>query len=127
MKFIKDKNLLKNIAHQIDMLNTLGGGICQTNVQIDKREKGAIIKVSAPSVPAEAFKIMLNQNKLTVFATLPQTSESGLIAPLFHQEFILPAHVALDRVKAVYKGSEIQVRLPFFESYTRQIDIETEI
>ena len=127
MKIIKDKSLLKNIARQIDLLNTLGGGICQTNVQIDKREKGAIIKVSAPSVPAEAFKIVLDRNRLAVFAVMQHTTESQLTAPLFHQDFLLPPHVALDRVKAVYKGNQLQVRLPFFESYTRQIDIETEL
>ncbi|MFC5271001.1 Hsp20/alpha crystallin family protein [Adhaeribacter terreus] len=126
MKLFKDKKFLQTIARQIDIWNTLGGGVVQTEVNVEKRKKGAIIHVSAPSVNPEAFQILLNQNKLTVFAALPNTEDNDVQIPLFYQEFILPQHVALDRIKAVYEGNELQVRLPYLETYTRQIDIEFE-
>lgn len=45
MKLIKDKEFLKNIAYQIDLLNTLGGGVSETYVDIKKYKKGAVIHV----------------------------------------------------------------------------------
>ena len=126
MKLIKDKNLLRNAAHFIDLMNTMGGGVCQTQVRLDKLKKGAVLKVAAPTVAPEAFNIALDKNKLTVFAALNSEGNNQLRAPLFHQEFILPAHIALDKIKAVYEGNELQVRLPYYETGTRQIDIEME-
>ena len=124
MKLIKDKAFLRNAAHFIDLMNTVGGGICQTQVRYEKLKKGAIIRVSAPSLAPEMFNIILNKHKLTVFAALSGEGNNHLKAPLFHQEFILPAHIALDKIKAVYEGNELQVRLPYYESGTRHIDIE---
>ncbi|MBK0403643.1 Hsp20/alpha crystallin family protein [Adhaeribacter sp. BT258] len=126
MKLFKDKKFLQTIARQIDIWNTLGGGVVRTEVEIEKRKKGAIIHVSAPSVNPEAFQIQLNQNKLIVFAILPGNENNELQIPLFYQEFIMPQHVALDRIKAVYEGGELQVRLPYLENHIRQIDIEFE-
>ena len=126
MKLINDKKFLRTIAQQIDLWNTLGGGVVQTNVAVEKRKKGIVIRVSAPSVNPEAFQILLQQNKLTLFAALPSQENAEMQAPLFHQEFILPLNAALDKIKAVYEGNELQVRVPFFESSTRQIDIEFE-
>ena len=126
MKLIKDKKFLQTIARQIDLWNTLGGGVVETYVKVEKRKKGAIIHVSAPSVNPEAFQILLNQNKLTIFAALPSQEDNEMQIPLFYQEFVLPQHVALDKIKAVYEGNELQVRLPYLETNIRQIDIELE-
>lgn len=126
MKLIKDKKFLQTIARQIDLWNTLGGGIVQTNVAIEKRKKGMIIHVSAPSVNPEAFQVLLNLNKLTVFAALPSQENTEMQIPLFHQEFVLPVNVELTKINAVYEGNELQVRIPFLDAATRQIDIEFE-
>ena len=126
MKLIKDKKFLQTIARQIDQWNTLGGGVVQTNVGVEKRKKGLIIRVSAPSVDPEAFQLLLNRNQLTVFAMLPSQENTEAQTPLFHQEFLLPLNVALDKIKAVYDGNELEIRAPFFETNIRQIDIEFE-
>jgi HSP20 family protein len=126
MKVIKDKKFLQTIAKQIDQWNTLGGGVVQTNVAVEKRKKGLIIRVSAPTVNPEAFQLLLNKNQLTIFAMLPSQEHSEVQTPLFHQDFLLPLHAALDKIKAVYEGNELQVRVPYFETNTRQIDIEFE-
>lgn len=126
MKVIKDKKFLQTIARQIDHWNTLGGGVVQPKVAVEKRKKGIIIRVSAPTVSPEAFQLLLNKNQLTLFTVLPAQEGSELQTPLFHQEFLLPLNSALDKIKAVYEGNELQVRVPFFETNTRQIDIEFE-
>lgn len=126
MKLIKDKKFLQTIARQIDIWNTLGGGIVQTKIVIEKRKKGTIIHVSAPSIDPEAFQILLNLNKLSIFTALPGQAEKEMQIPLFYQEFVVPQNVALDKIKAVYENNELQVRLPYLETNTRQIDIELE-
>jgi len=126
MKVIKNKEFLRNAANYIDLMNTLGGGICQPFVNIEKRKKGAIIHVSVPSVNPEAFQVVLNQNRLTVFAGIKNNNGSPMQAPIFHQDFFLPPNVAYNDIKAVYNGNELQIRLPFFETGARQIEIEIE-
>lgn len=126
MKLIKNKEFLQQIAHQIDVLNTLGGGISLPQVEIDKHEKGAIIRVSIPSVSPEAYHIALNQNQLTVVAARQSENDSESLMPLFSQQFMLPPQVDLSRIDAVFEDKELQVRLPYHTSVykTRNIDID---
>ncbi|WP_115375720.1 Hsp20/alpha crystallin family protein [Adhaeribacter pallidiroseus] len=125
MKLIKNKEFLQQIAHQIDVLNTLGGGISLPQVKIDKQEKGAIIRVSIPAVSPEAYHIALDQNQLTIIAAHRFEEDSNSLIPLFSQQFTLPPQVDLSRIDAVYEVQELQVRLPYHTSVykTRNIDI----
>ncbi|WP_233219176.1 Hsp20/alpha crystallin family protein [Adhaeribacter arboris] len=126
MKLIKNKEFLQQIAHQIDVLNTLGGGISLPQVEVDKHEKGAIIRVAIPSVSPEAYQIALDQNQLTVMATHRLDNDSEAVFPLFSQHFMLPPQVDLSRIDAVFTDQELQVRLPYHTSVykTRNIEIK---
>ncbi|QMU30992.1 Hsp20/alpha crystallin family protein [Adhaeribacter radiodurans] len=126
MKLIKNKEFLQQIAHQIDVLNTLGGGISLPQVKVDKLEKGAIIWVAIPSVSPEAYQIALNHNQLTIMATHQSDADSEEAIPLFSQHFMLPPQVDLSRIDAVFADQELQVRLPYHTSVyqTRSIDIK---
>ncbi|MDQ3291698.1 MAG: Hsp20/alpha crystallin family protein [Bacteroidota bacterium] len=126
MKLIKNKEFLQQIAHQIDVLNTLGGGISLPQVKVDKHEKGAVIRVAIPSVSPEAYQIALNQNQLTIMATHRSEDDLETIIPLFSQNFMLPPQVDLSRIDAVFADQELQVRLPYHTSVyqTRNIDIK---
>ncbi|WP_162054429.1 Hsp20/alpha crystallin family protein [Pontibacter pamirensis] len=126
MKLIKDKELLKNIALQIDLLNTLGGGVSETYIDIKKYKKGAVINVWAAGVDPEAFKVVLHDNNLTVFSVLQSRENSEMAAPLFNRMFMLPPQVDLRRVEAVYQKGQLMVKLPYHEStgQPREIDIK---
>lgn len=124
MKLIKDKQLLKNIAQQIDLLNTLGGGVSETYVDIKKFKKGAVIKVHAAGVDPEAFKVVLHNNQLTVFSVLQSKENPEMAAPLFNRIFMLPPQVDLGRVEAVYQDGQLMVKLPFYESTGQPREIE---
>ncbi|CAA9274548.1 MAG: hypothetical protein AVDCRST_MAG95-2948 [uncultured Adhaeribacter sp.] len=126
MKLIKNKKFLQDIAHQIDLLNTLGGGTSLPQVKVEKLEKGLVIRVSIPGVAPESYRIALSQNNLTILATFRPNIEVEAVSPLFQEVFTLPATVDLSRIDAVFEGSELQVRLPYHLStfQTRQIDIE---
>lgn len=124
MKLIKDKQLLKNIALQIDLLNTLGGGVSETYVDIKKYKKGAVINVYAAGVDPEAFKVVLHNNQLTVFSVLQSKENPEMAAPLFNRMFMLPPQVDLGRVEAVYQDGQLRVKLPYYESTGQPREIE---
>ncbi|WP_266203538.1 Hsp20/alpha crystallin family protein [Pontibacter kalidii] len=124
MKLIKDKEFLKNIAHQINLLNTIGGGVSETYVQVEKYKKGAVINVWAAGVSPESFKVVLHNNRLTLFSILHDEENPEMAAPLFNRVFQLPPQVDLGRIEAVHEDGQLQVRLPYFEGTNKPREIE---
>ncbi|WP_299761985.1 Hsp20/alpha crystallin family protein [uncultured Pontibacter sp.] len=127
MKLIKDKKFLKNIAHQINLLNTIGGGVSETYVDIKKYKKGAVVNVWAAGVNPESYKVVLHNNQLTLFSVLHSQENPEMAAPLFNRTFILPPQVDLSRIEAVHEGGQLQVRLPYFESINQPREIEIKL
>ncbi|WP_139925196.1 Hsp20/alpha crystallin family protein [Hymenobacter sp. DG01] len=117
------KDFIRNIVPQLDLLNTLGGGIAQATMRIDKREKGVVVRVAAPSVSPENFHVVLNNNVLTVFAEYRHTPEDKLAAPLFSRTLNLPATLDLSRIDAVFEGQELQIRIPYRDAATEPREI----
>jgi HSP20 family protein len=124
MKIIKDKQFLKDIAQQLDLFNTIGGGISETYVDVKKYKKGAIINVWAAGVNPEAFKVVLHDNQLTIYSVLTSEHNPQLAAPLFNKVFTLPPLVDLSRIEAVYSEGQLKVKLPYHESVGRPKEIE---
>ncbi|SET89098.1 Hsp20/alpha crystallin family protein [Hymenobacter actinosclerus] len=119
------KEFIRNIAPQLDLLNTLGGGIAQARMRIDKREKGVIIRVALPSVNPQSFHVVLNENTLSVYAEFRHTPEDKLAAPLFSRMLTLPAGLNASRIDAVFEGEELLVRIPYAANdEPREIDIK---
>ncbi|MHC2993008.1 hypothetical protein OB13_16000 [Pontibacter sp. HJ8] len=124
MKIIKDKEFLRNIAHQIDLLNTLGGGVSETYADIKKYKKGAVIEVWAAGVNPESFKVVLHQNQLTVFSVLQSQDNPEMAAPLFTRIFTLPPQVDLSQIEAVYQEGQLKIKLPYHDSALNPHEIE---
>ena len=119
------KEFIRNIAPQLDLLNTLGGGIAQARLRIDKREKGVIIRVALPSVKPQNFHVVLNENTLTVYAEFRHTPDDKLAAPLFSRTLSLPGGLNASRIDAVFEGEELLVRIPYAANdEPREIDIK---
>ncbi|AHJ95634.1 Hsp20/alpha crystallin family protein [Hymenobacter swuensis] len=119
------KDFIRNIAPQLNLFNTLGGGIAQAAMRIDKQKKGVVVRVAVPSVSPENFHVVLNENVLTVFAEFRHSPEDQLAAPLFSRVLQLPAGLDLARIDAVFEGQELQVRIPYQASpEPREINIK---
>ena len=126
MKLISSK-FIQNIAPQLDLLNTIGGGVAQPQLRVDQHAKGVILRVAMPTVPAENFRVVLNQQKLTVFGEYRHEPDDQLAAPLFVQTLDLPTNLDLTRIDAVHEGQELRVRIPFAKpSQQREIDVRHE-
>ncbi|HEX8351243.1 MAG TPA: Hsp20/alpha crystallin family protein [Hymenobacter sp.] len=123
MKLISQE-FIRNIAPQLDLLNTLGGGTAQAMLRVDKRDKGVVVRVAVPSVSPENFHVVLNDNRLTVYCEYRHQADDQLAAPLFAQTLDLPANLDLSRIDAVHQANELRVRIPYKDSANQQREIE---
>ena len=123
MKLISSK-FIHNIAPQLDLLNTIGGGVAQPQIRVDQRKKGVILRVAMPTVAADRFRVVLNNQKLTVFGEYRHEPDDQLSAPLFVQTLDLPNNLDLTRIYAVHEGQELRVRIPFLNTNDQQREID---
>lgn len=125
MKLISQE-FIRNIAPQLNLLNTLGGGTAQAHLRVDKVAKGVVVRVAAPSVRPENFHVLLDNNRLTVYCDYRHAEDDKMSAPLFAQTLDLPANLDLDRIDAVHEANELRIRIPFQDSASsrREIDIK---
>ncbi len=123
MKFISPK-FIRTIAPQLDLLNTIGGGVAQPQLRIDQRPKGVIVRVAMPTVSADSFRVVLNKQQLSVFGEYRHQPDDPLAAPLFIQTLDLPTNLDLARIDAVHEGSELHVRIPFLNPSDQQREID---
>ncbi|RNI23591.1 Hsp20/alpha crystallin family protein [Rufibacter latericius] len=124
MKLIKDKKFLKNIAHYIDLTNTIGGGVVQPQVNMVKRKTEAVLQVVLPGVSPEQCQVLLDKNQLTVMALHQPQQHPETQMPLFHQNFLLPPYVDFSELKVVHKGHELRVHIPYLPQGPRFLEIE---
>ena len=118
------REFIRSMAPQLDLLNTLGGGIAQAQLRIDKLKKGVVIRVAAPSVRPESIHVVLNNSRMTVFGEFRHQPEDQLAAPLFTRILDLPANLDLARIDAIHENNELQVRIPYQDSTNQQREIE---
>ena len=123
MKFISPK-FIRTIAPQLDLLNTIGGGVAQHQLRVDQHPQGMVLRVTMPTVPTENFRVVLNQQKLTVYGEYRHESTDKLSVPLFVQTLDLPNNLDLSRIDAVHKGRELRVRIPFLNPTDQQREID---
>ena len=123
MKLISSK-FIHSIAPQLDLLNTIGGGVAQPQLRVDQHPKGVIVRVAMPTVTADSFRVVLNQQKLTVFGEYRHEPDDQLAAPLFVQTLDLPANLDVARIDAIHEGQELRVRIPFLSPNDQQREID---
>ena len=123
MKLISSK-FIHNIAPQLDLLNTIGGGVAQPQIRVDRRSKSVMLRVAMPTVSADRFRVVLNNQKLTVFGEYRHEPDDQLGAPLFVQTLDLPTTLDLTRIDATHEGQELHIRIPFSNTNDEQREID---
>ncbi len=124
MKLISPE-FIRSLAPQLDLLNTIGGGVAQPRMRVDQRSKGVLVRVALPSVSPDHFRVVLNDRQLTVLSEFRHQPEDTLAAPLFLQTLELPKNLDSTRIDAVQEDGELQIRIPFNNpaDQTREIDV----
>ncbi len=115
MKLIS-REFIRNIAPQLDLLNTIGGGVAQPKLHVNQRPQGVVLHVAMPSVAAEQFHVVLNNSDLTVYGEYRHQPDDQLAAPLFVQRLNLPANLDLAAINASHENGELRVAIPFKEA-----------
>jgi len=120
MNIIKNKNILKGFGQHIDQLNTLAGGVTMAHLEVVNKKNKMVVTVDAPSVRPESIQVLVEFNKLVIYATLPQAVENknnqtSFNLPLFARAVEIPSHVAVDQITAIYQDERLNIILPFAE------------
>ncbi|MDQ2769981.1 MAG: Hsp20/alpha crystallin family protein [Bacteroidota bacterium] len=126
MKLISSK-FIHSIAPQLDLLNTIGGGVAQPQLRVEQHPNGVVVRVAMPTVSADSFRVVLKQNQLTVFGEYRHGPDDPLAAPLFVQTLELPPNLDATRIDAIHQEQELRVRIPFVRpNQKREIDVKHE-
>lgn len=112
MNLLENKSVLRNLLFQGDQLHTLGGGIAEVSMEVDKREDGYMISVFAPSISSENFKILTEGNVMQLFAAQKNEPETGVNVPLFYRRIELPQFADINGVIAEHRGNDLKVFIP---------------
>lgn len=134
MEFIKDNNKWRGFLKQIDLMNTLNGGVSMPSMDMEETEDSLAITVSAPGVSPESFNIFIDHTKLIVFSTIPDAHteteadmDTPIHVPMFYKAFEIPYFVDGTKIDAVYEEGLLKVTMPYSQSRSmlqRKIDIK---
>jgi len=110
MKFID----LKKYVNHLELLNTLSGGIAATTIKTDQLPDKIVIKAFAPTVPSDAYDIVIDDNKLILYAATQNEDQN---IPFFEQFFDIPSYVNKEHISAEAEDGKIVIYMPFKENY----------
>lgn len=116
MNFLKKRDLLRELLHQGDLMNTINGGVRETYFKIEKSGKDLIVEVSNPSISPEAFSFTINGNELLINVMQYEDQEGGEQPrkyPLFLKVIKIPYFVDINEIKALYEGGIFKVLMPY--------------
>ena len=124
MKPARKYTALRGFGPQLDLLNTLNGGVAQADVQVRQRRHDMVITIAAPSLDPDDFAISLDaEQRLTISSAVSPLDflangdlPNDRRVPLLRQQFALPPQVDPDRIEATFSRDRLRVRLPFRES-----------
>jgi HSP20 family protein len=132
MNILDNKELLRGLLKQSDILNTIHGGSVSTSAETFFTAENMIVKIFAPSVNPEAYNVVLNNNELIIFSVVTEGTENKsadelMAVPMYLEKFKIPARVDTDKIEALLENGELRVILPFRTSEKnrlRQIKIK---
>ncbi len=119
MNILKHKELLHGLLKQGDVLNTINGGGAMTYVEEQVYDDHFVLTFWAPTVPAEAFHVVLNNDTLVVFSLLPSADQmpdeaSGAFnIPMFFRKFTLPPYADEENIEAVHEDNRLSIIIPY--------------
>lgn len=107
--------ILKENLQRINLTNTIGGGIAQTEMRLEQKTEGYYAYFRTPASHEDTFKIMLKENRLEIYRFLRVdkiTGESTHI-PLVVGAFPVPHFVDVANIEAHYENGVLKVFAPF--------------
>lgn len=116
MEFLNNRAFLRELLKQADIMNTVNGGVRQTEYSAKKIGLDILITVSNPSISPEAFNFTVNKNELLINVMHFEKSFSNgqpVMYPLFFKAILIPYYVDISRIEATYQDGLFKILLPY--------------
>jgi len=130
MRF-NDFHISKELLKNVDLMNTINGGISKPTVIMEREKKNYIITARVPGVSPEKLRIEVKNNRLFLFHDIDVENAalySGKNVIPFNIGYInIPFDVNIKGIIASYIDNELKITLPFNElsdGYFRRIEID---
>ena len=112
------ENILSGFGKQIDIMNTINGGVAMTSFEIEQNKDGYVVNVKNKAINGENFHVELTSGFLNVYATLKSTdmkinNGNNLVVPHFLKQFPIPNEVDVTKIEAVYENGILKIFAPF--------------
>ena len=121
MNLLDNKELLRGLLKQGDLVNTVNGGSIMPTSEVQNTEQGIIIKLIAPSIPVESLRILLDKNMLNIYSTIKTTNyNEDIHFPLFVRTFDVPPIIDTNKIEAYFEEGEISVLMPYKDKNSMQ-------
>lgn len=116
MEFLNNRELLRELLKQADIMNTVHGGVRQTEYSAMKIGRDILITVSNASISPEAFNFTINKNELLINVMHFENSfasEQPVMFPLFYKAVVIPYYVDINRIQATFEDGVFKILLPY--------------
>jgi HSP20 family protein len=131
----KIENKLSPFINNIDISNTINGGMAATKFEIEESPKEYLISVGIPTLSGEAFNVEVNNDQLIIYALLNQKpvievepNTQPMLIPAFFRSLPLPNVVNREEIEARFEGGTLKIRVPIekglMNSSNKRIDIQ---
>ncbi len=123
MDFLKNKKALNEFVNQVEVMNTVNGGIAQTAFSISYVGNDILVEVSNASVSPDAFTFTINADQLIINVMHLGKDMGGKIAktyPLFFKIVKIPYFVDINRIEASYEQGVFRILLPYNKNLPNQ-------
>jgi HSP20 family protein len=107
------KNFPNEIINHVDILNTIGGGVSMTSVNVLVQDDQFIIKVHTPGLNKFAYHVEVINNTVLIYSLLSFDKNEGEIqVPSFVKYVPLPKNANAEEIHAVHEDGELKVIVP---------------
>lgn len=113
---MENLELTKELLRSIDAMNTLHGGVSETQVRLSQKGVQREIRLRVPGVDVAKYRAEIHNNQLTVFYLVPMQSlgKERWVPVVVYQKNI-PYFINTKGIRAQVENDELVVTLPFNE------------
>jgi HSP20 family protein len=115
MNLLKDRALLRELLLQGDLMNSVHGGVRQTEFRVETAGDDIMINVSNPTVSPESFSFTIFNDKLLINVLLTNVDQQAgktYAFPMFSKVVDIPFYVDMSKIEATYEDQVFKIKLP---------------
>ena len=116
MNILDNRTFLRDLLKQGNLMNTVNGGVRQTEFGIRNVGNDILIEVSNPSISPEAFNFTINKNELLInVMRFEKVFSNGqpVMFPLFFKTIQIPYYVDIKNIRAIFEDGIFKILLPY--------------